>query len=54
MPRITLSDIAEEDLVDIWDYISDDNISAADAMIDLFEETFERLVNNPEIGIARS
>jgi plasmid stabilization system protein ParE len=42
MGRYFLSSVAETDLLAIWEYIAQDNISAADRMIDRFTAAFER------------
>jgi toxin ParE1/3/4 len=41
---------AEEDFVEIIDYISDDNPSAAEKMADRFEKSFILLSENPLSG----
>lgn len=48
--RLTLS--ARRDLEDIWEFIAIDNanLEAADSLIDLFAERFERLSIRPNIG----
>jgi toxin ParE1/3/4 len=45
---------AEEDLIDIWLYIAQDNPAAADRLLDTFEEKGWLLAENPELGQARS
>lgn len=44
---------AEEDLIDIWLYISQDNPAAADNLLNTFEEKGRLLADNPELGQAR-
>ena len=44
---------AEEDLIDIWLYIAQDNPTAADQMLDTFEEKGVLLAENPELGQSR-
>ena len=44
---------AEEDLIDIWLYIAQDNPAAADNLLDSFEEKGQLLAENPELGQAR-
>jgi toxin ParE1/3/4 len=44
---------AEEDLIDIWLYIAQDNPDAADGMLDTIEEKGRLLADNPELGQAR-
>ncbi len=41
---------AEEDLIDIWLYIAQDNPAAADNLLDTFEEKGQLLAENPELG----
>ena len=48
-----LSSVAEEDVCDIWLYIADDNVAAADRLLDRFTRTFELLAKNPQIGQAQ-
>lgn len=44
---------AEQDLVDIWDYIACDNEDAADKLIEKFFDVFIKLTENPYIGHKR-
>ena len=44
---------AEEDLIDIWLYIAQDNPAAADELLDTFEEKGWLLADNPKLGQAR-
>ena len=44
---------AEEDLIDIWLYIAQDNPSAADNLLDTFKEKGRLLAENPELGQTR-
>jgi toxin ParE1/3/4 len=44
---------AEEDLIEIWIYIAQDNPGAADRLLDEFEERFHVLADNPLIGRLR-
>jgi len=44
---------AEEDLIDVWLYIAQDNLPAADRLLDTFEEKGWLLSENPELGQAR-
>jgi toxin ParE1/3/4 len=44
---------AAEDLIDIWLYIANDNLTAADKMLSRFESVFETLTEQPEFGVAR-
>ena len=53
MSRFRLSQLAEQDLEEIWSYIAQDKPSAADRQIDLLHEKFEVLARNPGIGEKR-
>jgi toxin ParE1/3/4 len=53
MPSITLSNQARQDLIAIWDYIADDNPSAADRLLDTLEERMQRLADHPFLGPPR-
>lgn len=44
---------AEEDLIDIWAYIAQDNISAADRFLDRIEDKFFLLAEQPRLGPRR-
>jgi toxin ParE1/3/4 len=44
---------AREDILDIWSFIADDNIRAADALVDRFDRAFLFLVRHPEAGRLR-
>ena len=44
---------AERDLNEIWDYIAEDSVEAADRLIAEFFEAFEALARNPGIGHTR-
>ncbi|HPE74121.1 MAG TPA: type II toxin-antitoxin system RelE/ParE family toxin [Candidatus Competibacter sp.] len=45
---------ADEDLIDIWVYIAQDNPDAADHLLDEFEKKFALLAGQPRLGAARS
>ena len=44
---------AEIDLTSIWDFIADDSVRAADALIDRIEAAFDMLAQTPLVGRAR-
>jgi toxin ParE1/3/4 len=44
---------AEEDLIEIWVYIAQDNPAAADHVLDDIEERFKALADNPMMGRLR-
>ena len=48
--RYRLTRKAEEDARDIWLYIAEANVAAADKLIDRFTELFKLLAGNPGMG----
>jgi toxin ParE1/3/4 len=52
-PRLLRTAQAEEDLIDIWNYIARDNPSAADRLLEVLDEKSHALARNPKIGKAR-
>ena len=44
---------AEDDLIDIWLYIAQDNPTAADDLLDTFEEKGRMLAEHPALGQER-
>lgn len=50
MARIRRTAQSRRDYTDIWDYIAADNQSAADRLIESFDEALELLVEAPGIG----
>ncbi len=50
MPRVRVSQLAEDDLVEIWKFIADDNPYAATETVELIEAKFHLLARQPEIG----
>jgi toxin ParE1/3/4 len=53
MPVIRRTAQAEEDLIDIWLYIAQDNPGAADRLLDEIEEKLSLLADHPQLGPAR-
>ena len=53
MPVIKRTAKAEEDLISIWLYISQNNPAAADRLLDEIEEACSLLANHPQLGPAR-
>ena len=53
MKEYVLSTGAELDLDDIWEFIAEDNIRAADNWIEKLFDAFEALARNPGIGHQR-
>jgi toxin ParE1/3/4 len=48
-----VSDDAEKDLREIFDFIALDNRAAASKLTDHFEEAFERLASMPRLGLRK-
>ena len=44
---------ASQDILDIWDYIANDNIDAADRFVKVLFEAFEKLGRMPRMGHRR-
>ena len=53
MSKVKLSAVAESDLAEIWFYIAQDNVEAADRFVDLFYEKCLLLVESPGMGTRR-
>lgn len=53
MPRVTRRPLAEADILEIWDYIADDNPAAADRWVDRLDEKLRLLATQPMLGRAR-
>lgn len=51
MPRIIRTPQANEDVLDIWDYISRDSVSAADKLVRHINEMLSRMAKNPSMGV---
>lgn len=52
MTRIVFSDLADEDLIDIWVGIAPDNEAAADRIVDEIHEVTPMLITYPLLGRA--
>src|SRR5579862_6126869 len=50
MKRFVLTPRAKQDITDIWDYIADENIQAADGVLDALDTAILKLAKNPGIG----
>ena len=50
MKGFILTPRAKQDVNHIWDYIADDNIEAADRVLDALETAMVKLAKNPGIG----
>ena len=53
MPQVTRRPLAETDILEIWDYIADDSLAAADRWVDHLDEQFRVLATQPMMGRAR-
>ena len=53
MPRVTRRPLAAADIFEIWDYIADDSLVAADRWVDRLDEQFGLLATQPLMGSAR-
>ena len=53
MKEYVLSTGAELDLDDIWEYIAQDNLAAADRWIGKLFDAFELIAGNPRVGHKR-
>ena|SRR5437867_5063954 len=53
MPVILRRPRAVDDLIEIWDYIADDNVTRADAFIDDVDAKFQLLAEQPLLGRSR-
>ena len=53
MPVILKRPRAADDLIEIWDYIADDNVARADAFIDEADAQFRLLLEQPLLGRSR-
>jgi toxin ParE1/3/4 len=53
LAKAVFTDLAKSDLNEIWSHISNENASAADAVIERIREAAERLADNPFLGRSR-
>ena len=53
MPRVVRRPLAEADILEIWDYIAEDSIGAADDWVDRLDEQFKLLATQPKMGRTR-
>jgi toxin ParE1/3/4 len=53
MPDLRRTAQAEEDLIELWLYIAQDNPSAADRLLEEIEDKYSLLAANPQLGRAR-
>ena len=50
MPQVARRPLAETDILEIWDYIADDSLAAADRWVDRLDEQFRVLAKQPMMG----
>ena len=50
MARIIRAPAAEADAVEIWAYIAEDNVAAADQLLDRFDRIIHQLSFQPHLG----
>ena len=53
MPTLIVSPSAEEDLEEIWSFVAERDVEAADRLIDEITGRFDHLLAYPEAGRAR-
>ncbi len=53
MPTLIVSPLAEEDLEEIWSFVAERDVEAADRLIDEITGRFDHLLAYPEAGRAR-
>ena len=53
MPTLIVSPLAEEDLEEIWNFVAERDVEAADRLIDEITGRFDHLLAYPEAGRAR-
>jgi len=54
MRHVARRPLAEADILEIWDYIADDNPAAADRWVDQLDAQFRLLATQPKMGRARN
>jgi len=54
MKKIRLSRLAHLDLVEIWVYVAEDNLDAADQLVHMIDDGINLLTTSPEIGRMRN
>ena len=53
MARVTRRPLAEADILEIWDYIAEDSVFAADRWVDRLDEKFALWARQPVMGRGR-
>jgi toxin ParE1/3/4 len=54
MKTIRIAERAQEDLLEIWEYIARENPESAERLLQTFREKFELLLGHPLIGRERN
>jgi toxin ParE1/3/4 len=54
MKTIRVAERAQEDLLEIWEYIARENPESAERQLQTFRDKFELLLNHPLIGRERN
>lgn len=54
MSRVRVAEEAEGDLVEIWVFIAQDNVDAADEFLERVHDTCQKLARSPGMGRDRS
>ena len=53
MPKLTLTESAQADLLQAWLYVADENLAAADGLLEAIEHDAGVLLHQPLMGRAR-
>lgn len=53
MPRVNRRPLAEADILEIWSYIAEDSLAAADLWMERLDEQFKLLAARPMMGRSR-
>lgn len=53
MPQVLRAPLAEADLDEIWNFVANDSVAAADRLIDTIVAKCQILAGHPEMGQAR-
>lgn len=53
MAHVARRPLAEADIFEVWDYIADDSMGAADRWVDQLDEKFQLIATQPMMGRAR-
>lgn len=53
MPKILITPVAKQDLIEIWLYIAEHNVPAADGFLDTIDQKFRMISHTPQMGRAR-